>query len=303
LKYGYSLLLGEHIESQVVDYSDCKSFQIVCPSCKEPIFKVQRAKGEDNATHYLSHYEKSSAYVAECELRVNSLKSDDLQKSNGISRNQRLGYFLSVLRESILKNEYGGNMANLTKAFDNMQKSKTLSFLRDGFYENAKMSDDLKNGGHVHELFDDYIKEYTEISGGFPKTAFSIQTQKRIAFDVWLHLLSGNARSNFDFVFNNSFLFLVSRIEKSMAVKTPVEYEKLLHKNMVDLIMNADEDGMETVSSMMKYKVPPPYSIGLDLLSKMLAEINHEIYGCLLRVPYFELLKNQNQNPPQKEKP
>ena len=42
MKLGYSLLLGEHIEAEWIEYTDCKVFQIVCPNCKEPIFKVFR---------------------------------------------------------------------------------------------------------------------------------------------------------------------------------------------------------------------------------------------------------------------
>ena len=72
MKLGYSLLLGEHIEAEWIEYTDCKVFQIVSPNCKEPIFKVFR-QVPPPGVHYLSHYEKDSAYEADCELRVASM--------------------------------------------------------------------------------------------------------------------------------------------------------------------------------------------------------------------------------------
>jgi hypothetical protein len=292
MKYGYSILLGEHIEATSIDYDDCKSFQIVCPCCKEPIFKVRREQDKKEMIHYLSHYEKSASYAADCELRVNSLKSDDVEKSNASSRNQKMNYFLSVLRDAVLKNEYGGNLNKLVGMLKQMEKSKALQFMRERFYEFVSSSKDLNDQKHVYEFFEEYIKEFSEVPGGFPKTAFSILTQKRIAFDMWEHIQSPNARSNFDFMFNNSYLFLIFRIENTRNVRELYEYEERLHSNMIDLTMKSKDEGMQIIASMMKYKVSPPHSYGLDLLSKMLAEIQHEIFGCLLRVPYFSLLKS-----------
>jgi len=292
MKYGYSNLLGELIDAIMIDYEDCKSFQIVCPCCKEPVFKVKRDQIPTQPLHYLSHYEKSASIQEDCDLRVNSLGSDEVRKENEQSRNQKLNYFLEVLRNAVLENEYGTDKSKLNGMFNKMEKSKGLSFLRNRFYEFIKKSDNLVNKENVYENFDEYIKEITRIAGGFPKTAFSISNQKRIAYDVWLQILSPNSRDNFDFMFNNSFLFLMFRIEKLENVRPWFEYEKRIHSSMLGLIESSESDGMNIIASMMKFEVPKPHSIGLDLLSKMLAEISHEIFGCLLRIPYFQLLKS-----------
>ena len=44
MKYGKSLLLGELISAEQVDYADVREnrFWIVCPVCNEAIFKVVR---------------------------------------------------------------------------------------------------------------------------------------------------------------------------------------------------------------------------------------------------------------------
>ena len=62
MKYGFSLLLNEYIHPELVEYKDSKIFQIVCPECYEPIFKVNR----NNKVTYFSHYkkdEKLDSYV------------------------------------------------------------------------------------------------------------------------------------------------------------------------------------------------------------------------------------------------
>lgn len=66
MKLGYSNLLGEFIDAQGIGYEDCKGFQIVCPSRREPVFKGMRESGVAEAVHYLSHYEKDKAYASEC---------------------------------------------------------------------------------------------------------------------------------------------------------------------------------------------------------------------------------------------
>lgn len=291
MKYGYSMLLGELINSEMIDYDDCKSFQIVCPSCREPIFKVKRDTQPIQSIHYLSHYEKSSSYQSDCELRVNSYKSDEVKESNQQSRNQKLKYFLEVLQETVLNNEYKGNIENLKGFFKKLHNSEALVFLRDRFFEFVKASENLMNQKAMFENFDEYINEIQNIAGNFPKTAFSTATQKRISFDVWIHLLSPNSKKNFDFMFNNSYLFLLTRIEKAQEARSLFDFEMFLHSSMVALITCSKIDGMQVIQDMMKYDVPKPHSIGLDLLSKMMAEISHEILGCLLRIPYFNLLK------------
>lgn len=293
MKYGYSILLGEHVEASAIEYDDCKSFQIVCPICKEPIFKVVRTQGFSDNLHYLSHYEKSKSFIEDCELRVNSLKKEIIESSSYTSRNQRLKYFLKILRDTVLKNEYGGDHRKILEKLKQMQYSKTLQFIRDRFYEIVSSSENLIEKNHVFLLFDEYIKDITEISGGFPKTDFSIITQKRIAFDMWIHLLSPNAHDNFEFMFNNSYLFLMFRIDMAKNVRPLFDFESQMYSNMHNLIVKPKTEGMAIIESMLKYPLGPPHAIdSFDLLSKMLSEIQHEIYGCLLRLPYFRLLKD-----------
>ncbi len=69
MKTGFSLLLQEYVNPVELDYEDCRTFQIVCPACKEPVFKVSRATA-GNKADYLSHYRKDETLNEQCELRV-----------------------------------------------------------------------------------------------------------------------------------------------------------------------------------------------------------------------------------------
>ena len=57
MKTAFSLLLQGYLNPVELDYEDCRAFQIVCPACKEPVFKVSGGI-EDKATVYFSYYRK-----------------------------------------------------------------------------------------------------------------------------------------------------------------------------------------------------------------------------------------------------
>jgi hypothetical protein len=84
---------------------------------------------------------------------------------------------------------------------------------------------------------------------------------------------------------------LFSRFKQADKVRELEEYEKQLRSDMLELIDKSKTEGMKIVNSMIKYEVPTQNSPTTDLFTKMIIDIKHEILGCLLRVPYFTLLK------------
>lgn len=99
MKLGYSNLLGEYLNAVDIGYPDCKGFQVVCPACREPVFKVLRSGEMD--LHYLTHYAAQKSFAADCELRVGGIGKGDFERHNAASRGQRLAYFLGVLRQCL----------------------------------------------------------------------------------------------------------------------------------------------------------------------------------------------------------
>lgn len=302
MKLGYSLLLAEYVAAEKVDYLDCKNFQIVCPNCKEPIFKVERQLPQ--TIHYLSHYNRDKTYVDICELRVVKISQNEIQSVNNISREQKLEYFLSVLRDAIIENEYPNNpesIKSIKALFNKLNHSAGIQVLRDMMYELSRQQFLQCSDNDLYECFDDYISEIKMISGSFPKTSFSIEMQKRIATDIWKHLLSPKAKGNYSFLLFHAYVMLIMRIEEANNVRELFEYQQVMHLNMIKLIDSTKQKGKILRENLLNYPIGPPHAIeNSNLLNKMASEITHEMLGCLMRLPYFELIKkaifNNNSN-------
>ena len=129
MKHGFSILLGEFIHASGIVHKDSEYFQIICPACHEPIFKVERP-GEEEVIHYLSHYKREKSLVEECELRVNSLPTEKLEKTNSEAREQRLLFFLQVYQDELLryfspKKETMTSFGNSTKDLINVGRCRS----------------------------------------------------------------------------------------------------------------------------------------------------------------------------------
>lgn len=185
MKFGYSILLGEHVEAEEVAYKDCEVFQVVCPACMEPVFKGERGVGEDAKAHYLSHYRADKSLASDCELRVGSLVKTDLERSNTASREQKLKLFLSVLQGAVIRTHWGAENRNrLRKMVRDMQSAKHLAALRD-------VASQPKYTQHLLESFDLNAESYY-VDAGRPETTYSERVQRRIASDMLRHIGSGS---------------------------------------------------------------------------------------------------------------
>ena len=127
MKTAFSLLLQEYVNPVELDYKDCRTFQIVCPACKEPVFKVSR-KIADTRTDYFSHYRKDETLNKQCELRVNRISTKRIDEVRSESRNQKLRLFLKVFQDIIWENEYNEITTKKSKSIINrMGEYKMIS--------------------------------------------------------------------------------------------------------------------------------------------------------------------------------
>jgi hypothetical protein len=207
MKLGYSMLLGEHIKAPVIGYSDCKDFQIVCPACKEPIFKAVRAFPVP-PIHYLSHYVKSKAYETQCELRVSSMSASDLAKHDAESRGQRLIYFLSVIRGAVLSLHGIGRRGEAIRLVNLTMSAPGPQLLRDAIREELLKADN----GDVEKFVRSRVEaeiQYNNPLSFWPKTPFAKETQIRIAVDIIAHLLSPIGMGTFTFLIGCAYLHLL----------------------------------------------------------------------------------------------
>ena len=223
-------------------------------------------------------------------------RGEDVKNNNNESREQKLNYFLEILRKIIIESEYPKDQSQIKKVrylFELMNRSNALVYFREMVYQNCKvnMKDSLTEI-ELYEMFDEYIRDIERAAGSFVKTSFSINIQKRIAGDIWLHLLSSNTEKNWIFLFNHSYAFLMSRLKSSRKTHQANEWEIYLYNKMDKLLECSKNKGKQILADLSNYPLGYPFASGVDnLLGKMASEITHEMLGCLLRLPYFEYLK------------
>jgi hypothetical protein len=121
MEYGMSLLLENRLLlAREVDYDDCRSLQLVCPACHEPLHK----RGNPfTRRQYLSHYEAKGK--SDCELRVFNIVRDTLHPVVVVPHGQELERFLARFEEIVL--EAGGVTAAAMMAMvQSMRVRKTF---------------------------------------------------------------------------------------------------------------------------------------------------------------------------------
>lgn len=290
MKTGYANLLGEYIDAAHIDYADCKSFQIVCPNCKEPIFKVQRV-GE-LALHYLSHYAAAKAFATDCELRVGGLEQRQLEQHNHASREQRLKLFLGVLRHTVTAQFYRAGKDKVPVMQRLLNRSKAVTWLREGAFQNM-----AQHGSQFLDDFEECAKAYIDegIGENDPvwNTGFAMSVQVRIAKDMMASLMTGAGRENFYWLWNHAYVFLESRLEGMRLAGTQTPRFALIEQHLARLPQCSRTEGMQRLAEMANTPMYPPEVAepGFKMLLKVMAEIQHEMVGCLIRLPYFELLR------------
>lgn len=297
MKVGYSIILGEYIGAESLSYRDCEPFQVVCPNCREPLFKVVRKNGKGvmdsgNAeTSYLSHYSKSSSFNTECELRVSSITATDKGRHNTISRDQRLSHFLEVFISALERDPYFIYRSGIAHSHKQINRSKGWRVFRDLHYNTAK-NGNMATIDQFTEYAEFYLKESEDI-GTIPKTGFSTATQIRIASDMMALLLTDKGKSNYKALYNHASVYLLQRCENRALCTTAESVE--VTDNVVyfvsGLMRSGKAQGLQLIADMNASPINPPFVASpANYMLKVASEIAHEMVGALVRLPYFEIL-------------
>lgn len=288
MKLGYSMLSGEHIHSEEIDYTDCKDLQIVCPACKEPVFKVVRATIP--AIHYLSHYEKDKVYEEECRLRVANIRSDDIASYNATSRGQRLEYFLSVLKGAIIKTLHGDS-----QKIDSWLKK---SMNRPGpqmFFERCLLPAmrHFISSGLAGFLVDETL-EFEAKHGHRPNTGLIVSTVKRIAKDVLSHVFTSHARGNAIVLYGTAYLYLMGSFASFKHEDSFYPAASQMAETLYIWQTCGRENADVLFYELLHTDIGPPFvQETMPLSGKMASEIEHEMVRRLSWIPYLELLKKK----------
>jgi hypothetical protein len=288
LKTGYSILLGEYLDATVLDYRDCEPFQVVCPICSEPLFKVQRKKG-DEAIDYLSHYGAVKSYAGDCELRIDSQSRSAHESQNKTARDQRLQYFISVLQKLIAQDELYPDGTGKSQKY--LNHSKALKWFCKLHYDHARKN--MTNEADLASLTADYLRDMSEV-GVTLKTSFAMSIQKRIAIDMWKYLLSNKGAESYHFLFNHAYFIFMLRLNTPRQGETAgtMAFMQQMLSYVSKIPETNKENGMKIFAEMGRTPLGPSF-VAENFFTKAAAEISHEMIGCLLGLPYLESLKDR----------
>lgn len=294
MKLGYSIFLGEHVDATAVVHKDCERFQIVCPACHEPTFKVEPSEASGRG-HYFAHYRRDAALNELCELRTSAITTTDRERCASLSRDQRIRYFLSVVQQAALdrwvapvnhshiREVIGGPlMRRLLRPFEDEVRG-ICSRERTFFSEHAY----------------DYIDNEFAVTTTFARTV-----QARIGSDMLDHLLTPAARKSFHCLFGIAFLVLHGRCEQtteasvlSDAAKMCISAEQVRRhfdymKKFTQGLFHAPSPLL--LNEMMATRVGPPFALRImPYAQKVSFDIAYELFGTLATLPYFELLRQR----------
>lgn len=278
--------MGEYLSAEACDYTDCKGFQLICAgTCKEPIFKVVR-KLSGKEVHYFSHYKESTAdpLYQECELRVKALSRDVIGQTAKTARGQRLELFMRVFQGEIWRIHFSD--------WDSIQNAQSTLFRR--IVHTATINDFLAGYkrhlyenkfcyAQIMEAIDDYLKDKREVGGDPYPTELRLETQRRITWDLYEHLLSKPAKDTLNFLTRFAFMFLVSRISQGLA-DVPVSAEELEKAKRLNFVVKELFLGRWQMRDFVESEFE-------GMLPKFAAEIFHESIGVLLRVDWIKILE------------
>lgn len=288
MKTAYSLFLREHIDPRIIGYEDCRTFQIVCPVCNEPVFRVCR-KGSHKEVAFFSHYRKDETLNKQCELRVSRISSDTITEINAESRNQKLRLFLRVFQDIVWANEYDDvTIKKAKRRFFQLVKSEVFaSFIRGMLNQ---LRETVKDKNEMLDMFDESLENLAEF-----ESPFEMSLQKEFAYDFLLHLLAGHSKANFLFLAKHAFILALAKFEDNREKGALRSWEQSILEYLHRFLRTQNEQKRQRIlTEMGERQMISPYSHqDADLFVMFGSHIQYNAFGILMRIPYLHVLRAQ----------
>lgn len=287
MKYGYSLFLQEYVNPKDVDYEDTRIFQIICPECKEPVFKVSR----ENAADYFSHYKKDETLIQQCELRVNSISITKINEVAAQSRNQKLTLFLKVFQDIIWNDDSRkNNISKIKKHYYILQRSSIFSEIKVDLLKYGKVT--VKDKKYLLEMFDEVIENKFNKAEIY-NSDFALNIQKEYAFDFINHLIAGHSKTNFLFLLSIALIELYYDLKGKNGVLQ--EWEELLLTCFNKFFRTENDKKRTKAFQDLASKKIISQDTGLPMDGYLLFSVKLFEYSfrILLQIPYLEILQKR----------
>jgi len=283
MKIAYSTLLGEYVRADEVEHADTAPFQIVCPACRDPVFKVARQANGGLST-FFSHHHKPKEIVADCELRVGGISQAEQDHVNTASRGQTLKAFQRVLRDALAL-DTAAYPLGLEASHAEIAAHQTISTFLNGvetFLTRREVS------GDFNKLADTYLKNI-DSAGIELETAFSIGIQRRIALDLVKHLEAPSSGRSRMFLLRHVFML---EMQNALSLQ---RVDLSQHPTSVPFVDFYSKITRMDLAALSRWINPDE---GMRRSSIVSLSFRTSLVGTLLRLPYREMLANHNAGRP-----
>jgi hypothetical protein len=122
-------------------------------------------------------------------------------------------------------------------------------------------------------------------------TAFSIETQKRIALDLVRHLATAQARPTFDCLFDHSFTCLTLRLESNVRANEVIGCERELLEVLHKLPRTSRRRGLLMLKALQQTDHTQLFGKRCDALDTLDQFVLGEMLKMLIRLPYLDILR------------
>lgn len=288
MKKGYSNVHGLIVDAAELDYRDCEAFQIVCPECREFVFKSIR-RGDDGAIHYFSHYAADPEANQHCELRVAQRFADGIPAEDLVEHEQTLQHYIACFSNMLDSLPMFGSPKGRRSLHANINASKGAAgirkYLRDGltilveqdFVRQTAFGDEADEG-----IFDRWDSE----PGNYvPKTEFGRSIQARIATDTLRTLLTKPAILAWNELFSAAW---TAQLAAAISFQKEDEWPDFV-KHLGPVLLGAAEgkDMRREIAHLQQLPAHAPYmKYGGTWWDKLHVELMNQIVEILLQIDY-----------------
>lgn len=301
MRNAYSILLGEYVEAVEVEHRDTVGFQIVCPCCRDAVFKVARTK-DDRRSDFFSHHRSPPEVVADCELRVGSMSDAARAESTAVSRGQSLREFRKVLGDAL---DLDAAAQIPPEEIDEYRRTLRVPFAgRDGRALTVYLRTYVSAlAGPSAEAFLDAYEFDLGRAGIVLDTAFARRIQKRIAFDLMTHVVAPHASKAFQSLMGHALQQYRRLVDDDMRRLGSYAGDHAEQLAGVSRILEMVYGLRRTGFAEMLVRHAQATERGLEVVGmRTFAEIlPMHVFGTLMRLPYREMLQNHRAGRPMLE--
>jgi len=296
MRTALSNILGEYVEASDLTHGDTADFQVVCPCCRESVFKVARPEGRRRGATFFSH-RKSTAETEECERRVASLSRAYVAQVNEAARGQTLEAFLRVLPAAISLDRvfYAGRDPD--KVHRQMQGDAGWRFLTGMLVTLVQQPIHKDPEGRLEQTVLRCFRSLDERADEF-HSAYARSFQSRLAKGIYRYLQGPEARPVLERAIRHVLWGRYVYIGQAMADGTLTEADKGVRDVLATITLRDDASRLRRFGKLMWAPDPGSLAAGHHPVSVMKAftdAVEVDLVFLLLRLPYRRMAENLAQ--------